>query len=224
VRRLILLIFIAAFGIVPLRTSGADSTPIEIEAVIWQFGVDYPGAEQNDVNLPISTVYIKTHDGTDWMSTYDHTPNAVSGPDALRSLINIYGYQNIEVAAWFVPTGLDIEGQLQRAKEVLDTGVKGLYADVEPFGGFCDQDCGVLAEQFWKRLRAERPNAHLGVIYDPRTQYHQPSALPAWLSVADVAEPYCYWETFAGQGPFGDPGSCLLQSHADMANAQGGRD
>ena len=99
-------------------TAGADSTDIKIEAVIWQFNRDYPGAEPNDVNLPIKTVYIKTHDGTDWMSKYDPNPNAVSGPDALRNLISTYSFQGIDVAAWFVPYGTDIEGQLQRAKEV----------------------------------------------------------------------------------------------------------
>ena len=227
-RRLVLLTFIAALGMLQMSssggTAGADSTDIKIEAVIWQFNRDYPGAEANDLNLPIRTVYIKTHDGTDWMSTYDPNPNAVSGPDALRNLITTYSFQGIDVAAWFVPYGTDIEGQLQRAKEVIDTGVKGLYADVEPFSGFCNQDCALLAEQFWKRLRAERPNAVLGVTYDPRTQWQEPAALSTWLSVADVAAPDCYWDTFAGQGVWGHPGTCLLQAHADLKALTPGRD
>ncbi len=227
-RRLVLFVLIAALGAMqmsfPEGTARADSTDIKIEAVVWQFNRDYPGAEPNDVNLPIKTVYIKTHDGTDWMSTYDPNPNAVSGPGALRNLITAYSFQGIDVAAWFVPYGTDIEGQLQRAKEVIDTGVKGLYADVEPFNGFCNQNCGLLADQFWKRLRAERPNAVLGVTYDPRTQWQEPAALSAWLSVADVAAPDCYWETFAGQGVWGDPGTCLLQAHADLKALTPGRD
>ncbi len=226
-RRLVLFALIAALGALqasfPGSTARAGSTDIKIEAVVWQFNRDYPGAEPNDLNLPIKTVYIKTHDGTDWMSTYDPNPNAVSGPDQLRNLISSYSFQGIDVAAWFVPYGADIEGQVQRAKEVIDTGVKGLYADVEPFSGFCNQSCGLLAEQFWKRLRAERPNALLGVTYDPRTQWQEPAALSAWLSVADVAAPDCYWESFAGQGVWGDPGACLLQAHADLKALTPGR-
>lgn len=216
-RRLILLAVVTLTALASWQGSALGQSPdLKIEAVIWQFNRDYPGADQNDANLPIKTVYIKTHDGTDWMSTYDPSPHAVSGPDALRRLIQIYSYQGIDVVAWFVPYGSDIEGQLQRAREVLDTGVKGLIADVEPYRGFCHDQCAFLAEQFWKRLRQERPAANLGVTYDPRTQWHGPAALAEWLSVADMAAPECYWETFAGQGVWGDPGGCLIQAKADI--------
>ena len=224
VRRLILLAFIAALGVLGTQQAArADSADIRVEAVIWQFGRDYPGADPNDVNLPVKTVYIKTHDGTDWMSKYDSNPNAVSGPDALRKLIQDYSYQGVDVVAWFVPYGTDIEGQLQRAREVIDTGVKGLIADVEPYSGFCNANCGMLAEQFWKPLRAQRPNANLGVTYDPRTGALGKGAISAWLSVADMAAPECYWETFAGQGVWGGPGTCLLQAHADLEAMTPGR-
>lgn len=226
VRRLILVSFITTLAVLAVLPGGtAAATPgLKIEAVIWQFNRDYPGAEPNDANLPIKTVYIKTHDGTDWMSKYDPNPNAVSGPDALRKLIADYSYQGIDVVAWFVPYGTDVEGQLQRAREVLDTGVKGLVADVEPYTGFCSDDCGFLAENFWKRLRLERPDANLGVTYDPRSQWHGPTALAQWLSVANMAAPECYWETFAGQSVWGDPGSCLLQAHADLQTLAPGRE
>ena len=223
-RRLILLTFIAALGVLGTQQAArADSADIRVEAVVWQFNRDYPGAESNDVNIPIKTVYIKTHDGTDWMSTYDPNPSAVSGPDALRNLITNYSYQGIDVVAWFVPYGTDIEGQLQRAREVIDTGVKGIIADVEPYSGFCNDDCAMLAEQFWKPLRAQRPNANLGVTYDPRTQALENGAIAAWLSVANMAAPECYWETFAGQGLWGEPGTCLLQAHADLKAMTPGR-
>jgi len=153
---------------------GVDFTPrpakaIEIETVVWQFAQDYPGVEGDDTLLPVGTVHIKTHDGTDWMSTYDGNSKAVTGPASLRRLIADYNAKGIEVVAWFVPKGVDVERQVAMAEAVLDTGVKALYADVEPFDGFCYWDCNYLAEQFWWRLRAERPEANLGVIYDPRS-------------------------------------------------------
>jgi hypothetical protein len=108
---------------------------LKVDPFIWQLDRDYPDGTPNDNTLPISTVYIKTHDGTDWMATYDTNPAAVTGPDAIRNLINVYGQQGIQVAAWFVPTGSDYNTQVQMAEQVIDSGVTALYADVEPFHG-----------------------------------------------------------------------------------------
>ena len=79
----------AAFG---SGRSHADPPPL-IEPMIWQLDLDYPESTPSDASLPIHTVYIKTHDGTDWMSTYDDHPLAVAGPATIQSLINIYGNQ-----------------------------------------------------------------------------------------------------------------------------------
>jgi hypothetical protein len=207
---------------------GVDLTPrpaeaIEIETVVWQFGQDYPGAEGDDTLLPVGTVHVKTHDGTDWMSTYDGASKAVTGPAALRRLIADYNAKGIEVVAWFVPKGVDVEGQVAMAEAVLDTGVKALYADVEPFDGFCYWDCNYLAEQFWWRLRAERPEANLGVIYDPREWTWQDSGTWKWLSTANAALPMCYWEMYADQGIWADPSGCVSQAHAELSSLAPGR-
>ena len=196
---------------------------VEFEAVIWQFGEDYPGADGDDSKLPVQTVYIKTHDATNWMSTYDEDRNAVRGPASVRRLIDDYNTQGIDVVAWFVPKGGDVDRQVQMAVDVIDSGVKGLYADLEPFDGFCHLDCAYLAEHFWLRVRAERPNANLGVIYDPRPWTFDQSATSAWLSVADVALPMCYWEDFVDQAPFNDPAGCVNQARTDLAWLSGGR-
>ena len=208
-----------------LGTSLLPSTAraVEFEAVIWQFGDDYPGADGDDTNLPVQTVYIKTHDATNWMSTYDENSKAVRGPASVRRLVGDYEAQEIEVVAWFVPKGGDIDRQVQMAVDVIDSGVKGLYADLEPFEGFCHNDCAYLAEHFWKRVRAERPNANLGVIYDPRTWTFDQSATSAWLSVANVALPMCYWEDFVDQAPYNDPAGCVNQARTDLAWLAGGR-
>lgn len=196
---------------------------IQIEPVVWQFNVDYPGANADDANLRVSTVYIKTHDGTDWMSVYDQTPEAVTGPDAVRRLVDAYAAKGIGVVAWFVPKGTDIEGQIQKAEQVLDSGVMGLYADLEPYDGFCNWDCGFLADNFWWRLRQERPNAHLGVIYDPRPAHWDQSATARWFAVADAALPMCYFDTFVDQGVWYDPAGCVNQAYADLNALSPGR-
>ena len=79
-------------------------------------------------------------------------------------------------------------------QQVLDSGVTALYADIEPFDGFCNLDCAYLAENFWWPLSASRPNANLGVIYDPRPWFWEHRRLDRWLATANVALPMCYWE------------------------------
>ena len=202
-----------------LAADQPDTTEaIQIEPVIWRAEEDYPSdvALYSDTQVPVQTVYLKTHDVGDWMSRYDHTSSAISGTSALSARVGEYNQLGIEVIAWFVPgrdpdvdPEADIDRQLAIAKAVLDSGVKGLYADVEPFAGFCNHDCRWSAENFWLRLRSERPDAHLGVIYDPRQHHWEQSATNVWLSVADVALPMCYWETFADQPPWNDPRGCV---------------
>jgi hypothetical protein len=220
-----LLILLAACSLAVMlhgARSHADSG-LKVDPFIWQLDRDYPDGTPNDNTLPISTVYIKTHDGTDWMATYDTNPAAVTGPDAIRNLINVYGQQGIQVAAWFVPTGSDYNTQVQMAEQVIDSGVTALYADIEPFHGFCQQDCAALADNFWARLRSERPNARLGVIYDPRVWSWDSSATTHWFASADDVLPMCYWADFAGQVPYGDPEGCIAQAKSDLAQLAPGR-
>lgn len=202
--------------------TAAQEEPLSVEPFAWRFNEDYPGSV-SDADAPIDVVYIKTHDGTDWMSRWESNKNVVSGPDALRRIIGDYESQGIPTIAWFVPNGTDYQAQIDYAKAVLDAGVDGLYADIEPYDGFCNNDCGALAENFWKPLRAERPDAVLGVIYDPRPQHWDSSAVQSWFSVADVALPMCYWDTFSGQDPWGDPRGCIEAAAADLPGLAGGR-
>ncbi|HSG82423.1 MAG TPA: hypothetical protein VLC48_09240 [Gemmatimonadota bacterium] len=222
---LILLALAAIVAALAFQASGPSAAEaIEVDPVIWQLSNDYPETLPGDLSLPISTIYIKTHDAADWMSTYDDHPAAISGPAAIKKVIDIYGAQGIEVAAWFVPKGTDYAAQLQRAIQVIDSGVTALYADLEPFPGFCFLQCTELAENFWKPLRELRPNAHLGVIYDPRPWWWEQSATAEWFSVADSALPMCYWESYSGQVPWGDAAGCVVQAYADLSVLAPGRD
>ncbi|MCH8050492.1 MAG: hypothetical protein IIC86_00550 [Chloroflexi bacterium] len=221
----ILIALASLVAAVAFQASGPSAAEaIEVDPVIWQLSNDYPVTLPGDLSLPISTIYIKTHDAADWMSIYDDHPAAVSGPAAIRNLIDIYGAQGIEVAAWFVPKGTDYDAQLQLALQVIDSGVTALYADLEPFPGFCFLQCRELAENLWKPLRELRPDAHLGVIYDPRPWWWDQSATSEWFSVADSALPMCYWESYAGQTPWGDAAGCVVQAYADLSVLAPGRD
>ncbi|HZP26804.1 MAG TPA: dockerin type I repeat-containing protein [Dehalococcoidia bacterium] len=221
--RLLPLLIAASFFFLLAHANADSGTNTKVDVFVWELSKDYPGANSNDSQLPIRDVYIKTHDGTDWMSTYDSNPNAISGPPALQSLMATYQSQGIGVTAWFVPKGTDVDKQVAMAEQVIDSGVEALYADAERWNGFCAADCSFLATTFWARLRAERPNATLGVIYDPRPQHWDASATAQWLASANVALPMCYWESYLGQTPWGDPKGCVDQAHADLDKLAPGR-
>lgn len=220
-----LFLVLAAIAVAALTGRGEShaAPQLLIEPAVWQFDRDYPDTLPGDADLPIDTVYVKTHDSTDWMATYDSNPNAISGPDSIRAVIERYAQEGVEVAAWFVPQGLDYGTQIQMAQQVIDSGVTALYADLEPFAGFCYLDCRALADNFWIPLRQSRPDARLGVIYDPRSWWWDQSATSQWLSVADAALPMCYWEDFIGQVPWMDPAGCVTQARADLKTLAPGR-
>ncbi len=190
---------------------------MRVAPVIWQFGVDYPGAEGDDAKLPIRDVLIKAFDATYWMGTFDKHDAAVTGPAQIAKLVAAYKAQGIGVYLWCVPKGRNVSAQLRLAKACLDvTGVKGLYMDVEPYAGFCNADCTYLADTFMAQLRAARPKKYLGVIYDPRPQHWDRSGLPRWLKHADAAAPMCYWVTFRGQGVWEGAASSVHQAAQDL--------
>lgn len=198
------------------EVSPSPSDGMSIEAFVWRFGEDYPGTK-GDSELPLDTVYIKTNDGENWQSKYDKSPNAVSGPESLRALVQMYHDQGIRTIAWYVPKGNEYQAQIDNAKAVLDTGVDALYVDVEPYEGFCFKDCAALADNVWKPLRAERPDATLGLIYDPRPKHRDTSAVASWMSVSNVALPMCYWNDFT-TAPWNSPSDCIKQAYDDLAS------
>jgi hypothetical protein len=206
------------------QSTSAQQQGVSVEPFIWQFDEDYPKGTPPDEALPVSTVYLKTHDGTQWMSKWDEHPAAIDGTRSLQRAVQVYKDSGIRTIAWFVPRGHDYYKQRYLARAVIDAGVDTLYADVEDYEGFCHTDCRVLAEKFWKPLRAERPNANLGVIYDPRPEHRDLSAASAWLSVADAALPMCYWDSFEGQPPWDTPRGCIREAAADLKAMTGGRE
>jgi hypothetical protein len=197
---------------------------MKVAPVIWQFGVDYPGAQGDDSKLPIRDVIIKAWDEVYWMAKFDRHAAAVSGPASIAKLVATYKAQGIGVYLWGVPKGRNVAAQLRLAKACLDVpGVKGLYLDVEPYAGFCNADCTYLADTFMAKLRGARPKAYLGVIYDPRSQHWARSGTTRWLRHATAAAPMCYWVTFAGQGVWAGAASSIHQAKLDLNGPLGFR-
>ena len=195
---------------------------VDIEAVIWQFGQDYPGAQGDDTLLPVQTVYIKTHDATNWMSTYDEDPMAVAGPNSIRRLIDHYRGQGIEVVAWFVPKG-------RRRRE------PALYGEGR---------AGQRGKGAVRRHRAVRrvlpsglrlPGARFLVAAEAGAAGSEPGRdlRPAAVDVAGIRDielaggrergaADVLLGALRGPGSLGDPRGCVSQAHSDLGLARAG--
>ncbi len=191
---------------------------MDVDAHLWQFGVDYPGAEGDDSKLPLRSMNVKAWDGISWMSNFDSHPAAVSGAASIARLVKTYGAQGMELLLWCNPNGTNVSRMLALSKACVDVpGVKGLIFDVEPFRGFCASNCTFLATTLMKQLRAARPRAWLGVTYDPRPQHWGPSGITEWLKYANGASPMMYWESFSTNvSPWPDPAASVRQAHNDL--------
>jgi hypothetical protein len=191
VRVIAVAVLIAVAGM----ASSASPSPagaITVEPVIWQLDQDYPGNIGGDAGLSVSTVYIKTHDGSDWMSTYDSNPRAVSGPASIRELIDIYATEGIEVAAWFVPYGTDYDAQVQMAVQVIDSGVTPCLR--RPLRASYSSATS-LPRTSRASATAERP---------PRRDLRSGGRGGGGQSATSVAVrgrflPMCYWKTLTGR-------------------------
>ncbi len=191
---------------------------MDVDAHLWQFGVDYPGAQGDDSKLPLRSMNVKAWDGISWMSNFDSHPAAVSGAASIARLVKTYGAQGIDLLLWCNPNGTNVSRMLALSKACIDVpGVKGLIFDVEPFRGFCASNCTFLATTLMKQLRAARPRAWLGVTYDPRPQHWGPSGITEWLKYANGASPMMYWESFSTNvSPWPDPAASVRQAYNDL--------
>jgi len=170
---------------------------------------------RGDATLPINTVYLKTPRRHRLDVCLRPASHAITGPEALKAAIDIYKAQGIKTIAWFVPKRSDIVTQVYMAEQVIDAGVAALYADIEPYDGFCHTDCAQLARDSGPGCAAERPNANLGVIYDPGQTIggHRFVRLAAPRQHRPAM---CYWASFVDQPPWNDPASCVKQAKTDL--------
>lgn len=191
---------------------------MDVDVHVWQFNVDYPGlGGSDDSKLPLRSVNVKAWDEVYWMSNFDRHAAAISGPAQIAKLVNIYKAQGLELLLWCVPKGRNVAAMLSLSKQCIDVaGVKGLIFDVEPFSGFCAGDCSYLASTLMQQVRVARPNAWLGTTYDPRQQHWGPSGTTEWLKHSNAALPMVYFDTFAGQGAWGDPNDSVRKAHSDL--------
>lgn len=168
-------------------------------AWVWQFNHDGdPGEIRDTLAANGLGVVLKTHDGHRWMSHYDKTSLAVSGPQRLEEYANYFEQAGVPFHAWAVVKGQDAEKEAAIASDVLNAGARSIFLDLEGHSGFwvgTDDD----ASRYGEALRRAQPNARISTSIDPRPWEIDRIPLTQFSSFTDEIAPQVYWSMFSNE-------------------------
>ena len=169
-------------------------------AWVWQFQHD---GERELIRDVLAThklgLAIKTHDGTDWMSKYDPTTEAIDGPASIESLASYFAEAGVPLHTWSVLHGLDPEGEARMAAQTLDAGAQSVFLDLEPHAGFW-KGTTEDALRFGEELRRLQPSAFVGTSIDARPWEIPKIPLAEFAQFTDAVAPQVYWSAFDTEG------------------------
>jgi hypothetical protein len=167
---------------------------------VWQFSSD--GALQ-DVASALAgkglAVVLKSHDGLDWMATYDHSPDAITDATRLHNVAQYFEDRRIPFHAWCVVKGIDPEREAQMCADVLAAGARSLTIDLEGYSGFW-QGSPDDATRFGSALRSLSPFGRVDISIDPRPWRLSDVPLNEFVALSDGIWPQLYWDTFNTPG------------------------
>ncbi len=163
---------------------------------VWKFDEDGRPALLRDILAAHGLgVVVKTHDGADWMSEFDVSPDAVSGPAQVAKLAAFFEDGGVPFHAWYNTHGLDPRAEAEMSADVLSAGARSLFIDLEAHGGFWEgTPRGAL--RIGEILRARHPDAWLSLSIDPRPWEIGRIPLTEFSSFANEIAPQVYWGQF----------------------------
>ncbi|MEX2247410.1 MAG: twin-arginine translocation signal domain-containing protein [Dehalococcoidia bacterium] len=168
-------------------------------AWVWQFSVDGT-PEQIAANLRANglAAILKTHDGVEWMSKYDHHADAIDGPAQIRRLADFFEDQGVPFHAWCVVHGTDPIREAQMVGEVLYSRARSVVLDLEGSSGFW-RGTKDDAVRFGEELRRIAPNGRVDISIDARPWRINLVPMEEFVYYTDGIWPQLYWDTFSTQ-------------------------
>jgi len=165
-------------------------------AWVWQFTADgEPDGIASVLAQNSLGVLLKTHDGSDWMSRWDTSMHAVSGPQQVAKLAGYFEDCGVPFHAWHVAEGLNPEQEAQMCSQVLAAGARSVTVDLEPFDGYW-HGTPESALAFGREFRRLQPNGTLYVCVDPRPWIMRETPVAEFASFSQGFAPMAYWDTF----------------------------
>ena len=180
---------------------GKNPVPLQHKSWVWQFSSD-GSPEQIADTLAANDcgVLVKTHDGVDWMSKYDKHASAVSGPQQVERLANIFENRGVQFHAWSVVKGVDALREAQMTAEALSAGARSMVLDLEGAAGFW---VGTAADavRYGDELRRLTPFGRVDISIDARPwRIHHNVPMDQFVAATDGIWPQLYWDTFNSSG------------------------
>ena len=169
---------------------------------VWQFSTDGEpnvlGAKLRDHGLGM---ILKTHDGVTWMSEYDTSKYAISGPAQLQVVAKYFEDAGVPFHVWCVLHGTDPIKEAQMAAATVLSGARSIFLDVEPHSGFW-QGTPLQATQFGQEFRRLAPDAKVVLSIDPRPWMVPRLPMKEFVAFSDAIAPQEYWRTFDTQANY----------------------
>jgi hypothetical protein len=176
--------------------SAARSTPTKNLARFWQFSADGPPEQIRSVLAAHNmSMALKTHDGTRWMSRFDTSHEAVTGPHRVEQLARYFEEGGVPFHAWCVLNGKEPEREAWMCAEVLAAGARSMIIDLEPYAGFW-RGSSIEAKIFGTELRRLQPDAWISVSVDARPWQIGGIPLSEFAAFSNELAPQVYWQDF----------------------------
>jgi hypothetical protein len=170
--------------------------PLHHAVWVWQFSTDGT-ADQIAFTLAENglAVVVKTHDGLDWMATYDNVPGAIDGPGQVETVAGIFERRGVPFHAWAVVKGIDPAAEARMAADVISAGARSMTLDLEAEDEFwVGSSDGAL--RFGDQLRARAEVARVDVAIDPRPWKMLAAPVGEFATFCDGIRPQLYWDIF----------------------------
>ncbi len=164
---------------------------------VWQFSTDgRPETIREKLAAHGLGIALKTHDGVTWMSKYDTSPAAVSGPRRIAELAEFFEAGGVPFHAWAVVHGSDPTREATMAAEVLRAGARTIALDLESYRGFwVGTNAG--ARQFGDVLRTAQPDKGVLTSIDARPWEIDRIPLKEFANFSNAIAPQVYWSDFS---------------------------
>jgi hypothetical protein len=185
-----------------IRKIQQDKSPQAPQHTVWVWQFSSDGGLSAIASALSGTglgVVVKTHDGTDWMSTYDTSPDAITGAARVATVAQYFESHNVPFHAWCVPKGVDPLKEAAMANDVLNAGARSLVLDVEGSSGFwvgSPDD----AQRYGDELRRLSPYGRVDLSIDPRPWRINMVPMTQFVGMTDAIWPQLYWDTFNTPG------------------------
>jgi hypothetical protein len=166
---------------------------------VWHFGVDGPPERiasvlaQNKVGI-----ILKAFNGTQWMSTWDTTRYAITGPDQVAALATYFENNGVPFHTYGVVQGLDPQREADMCAQVIGAGARSVFLDLEPFAGYW-QGSSQAAVAFGQEFQRQQPAGTLYLCVDPRPWVITRVPVDQLVPFSRGFAPMVYWESFNTQ-------------------------